>query len=362
MAYARAVELAREAGETPELGPALFGLYVFSINRAELGAAHQIGEELLDLGERRADGDATLLGHRILGCVRMFQAEFAPALSHLGEAIARYDPARHAPSIVTPADTRAQCNIFTAWILLFQGYPDRAATRSRDALDYARELRRPYPLAFGLHTNCLFHQVRGDAAAVYARSEELITLAAEQGFPHLLATGTFFRAWATLAAGGAIDVAIAEMRRGLAAKRATGAELKVPYYLGLLSDAHRRAGDVPAALQLIEDAFERAERTGERWFEPELHRLRGKALLISSELGCARDAAEASFRRALSVAGAQGTHLWELRAATSLVRLWRDQGKRADARDLLAPVYGWFTEGFDTPDLKNAKALLDELS
>jgi predicted ATPase len=162
-----------------------------------------------------------------------------------------------------------------------------------------------------------------------------------------------------LEAGEAMDRAIAEMQRGLAAKRATGAELKVPYYLGLLAHAHRQADRAAEALPLLAEAVARVERTGERWFEAEVHRLRAEALLAASP--DRRSAAEALLRQALIVAEQQGAKLWELRAATSLARLWRDQGKRLDAHNLLAPIYGWFTAGFDTPDLKNAKALLEQL-
>jgi predicted ATPase len=148
------------------------------------------------------------------------------------------------------------------------------------------------------------------------------------------------------------------MRQGLAAKQATGAQLKVPYYLGLLAAAYTQAGNAAEALGLLTVALTRVDETGERWFEPELHRLGGQALLLADR----PTEAEASFRKALSVAQAQGARLWELRGATSLARLWAEQGRRHEARHLLAPVYGWFTEGFDTADLKEAKGLLDELA
>jgi predicted ATPase len=193
------------------------------------------------------------------------------------------------------------------------------------------------------------------------RSEELVAIAAEQTFPHLLATGTFFRSWARFMGCGPTDEIIRDLHRGLEAKRATGAEIKVPYYLGLLSKAHRSANAVSTALRLLEDALDIVGRTGERWFEAELHRLRGEALPKSFEPDHTEDSAEASFRRALEIASRQGAHLWALRATTSLARLWRGQGKLQQAHDLLAPVYNWFTEGFDTLDLKEAKALLEQL-
>jgi predicted ATPase len=150
------------------------------------------------------------------------------------------------------------------------------------------------------------------------------------------------------------------MRRGLAAKQAGGGEIKVPYYLGVLGAAYARAGRPVEALALFTDAFERVEETGERWFEAELHRRKGEVLLCLSEPD--RAEAEICFRKAMEVAQVQGAKLWKLRAATSLARLWAEQGERQKARELLAPVYGWFTEGLDTADLKDAKGLLDELA
>jgi predicted ATPase len=185
----------------------------------------------------------------------------------------------------------------------------------------------------------------------------LIALTKEQGYEHWLATGTIFRGWC-IAVRGERERGSEEMRRGLAAKQATGAELKVPYYLGLMAAL---SGDstVEAATPLFADALHRVERTGERWFEAELHRLKGEVLLGGSEPPFAN--AEAEFYRALAIAREQGAKFWELRAATSLARLWSDQRRNEDARNLLAPVYNWFTEGLDTPDLAAARGLLTSL-
>jgi predicted ATPase len=213
-------------------------------------------------------------------------------------------------------------------------------------------------LAFALHVNCVFHQLRGDGAILEERAEELVALATEQGFPHFVGSGTCFRGWAMLAMGGSIEEAISSMRWGLATKRATGAEIKVPYYLGLLAEAHRRANRIADGISLLNQALEVVERTDERWYEAELYRLMAEVLITGSD----RHDAERWLCRALRTAQKQGAKLWELRAATSLARLWHDQGKRTDARDLLAPVYRCFTEGFDTRDLKEAAALLAELA
>jgi predicted ATPase len=213
-------------------------------------------------------------------------------------------------------------------------------------------------LAFALHISCIFHQLCGDGAILKERAEELVALASEQEFPHFVGSGTCFRGWAVLAMGGSIEEAISRMRWGLATKRATGAEIKVPYYLGLLAEAHRRANRLADGISLLNEALELVERTDERWYEAELYRLMAEALITKSD----RRDAERWLRRALRTAQKQDARLWEVRAATSLARLWRDQGKRTEARDLLAPIYGSFTEGFDTRDLKEAAALVAELA
>jgi predicted ATPase len=290
-----------------------------------------------------------------MAIVQLFLARFDDALPNLEEVILNYDPLNQP----TLTDSRVVSRSFIGWALLYLGHLDRALAEAERALMEARELGQQHSLAFGLHANCLFHQVRGNRALVEERSSALVALAAERGYPHLHATGTFFHGWAH-AAGGKRNEGIAEMQRGLAAKQAGGAQIKVPYNLGVLAAAYARAGRPVEALPLLTDAFERVEETGERWFEAELHRRKGEVVLCLSDAD--RAEAERCFHKAMSVAQAQGAKLWELRAATSLARLWRDQGRRAEAHDVLAPVYGWFTEGFDTADLKDARALLDELA
>jgi predicted ATPase len=195
----------------------------------------------------------------------------------------------------------------------------------------------------------------GDNASLDQRADQLAAVATEQGFPHWRAEGTIFRGWAKVK-NGDVSQGISLLRNGAAAYRATGAELWMPHYIALLAEACEIAGQVEEAGALLDDALQISERTGERWLAAELNRHKGQLLLRQGHT----EAAEELYRKALSIAEEQGAKLWELRASASLARLRRDQGRRAEARDLLAPVYGWFTEGFDTPDLKDAKALLDE--
>jgi predicted ATPase len=356
-AYARARELCREAPEGAQLAMALNGAWAHLHNRGEIRAAHQLTDELIALSERRSDRETKLMAYRCLGTSELFCGEFSRALRHLRQAVTFYDRAKHQPPTLTPYDIDVACESFIAWTLLLLGYADQALAQSRQALADARELSQPYTLAFALHVNCIFHQLRGDGPELQERSQELWARATEQGYPHFVGTGTCFRGWATLAVGGPIAEAINELRRGLAVKRATGADIKTPYYFGLLAEAHRRTGRTLEGMALLSEALELVERTDERWYEAELYRLLAEALITNSD----RHDAEQWLCRALQTARQQDARLWELRAATSLARLWRDQGKRDEARDLLAPVYGWFTEGFDTLDLKEASALLDEL-
>ena len=196
----------------------------------------------------------------------------------------------------------------------------------------------------------------GDSAAARERADQLIAVATEQSFPFWRAQGTIFRGWVKIQ-NGEVAEGISLLRSGSAAYRATRAEMLVPHFVALLARACEIAGQVEEAEALLDDALQIVEKTGERWFAAELNRHKGQLLLRQGH----PEAAEELYRKALSIAREQEAKLWELRAAASLARLRRDQGHHAEARDLLAPVYGWFTEGFNTPDLKEARALLDEL-
>jgi predicted ATPase len=186
---------------------------------------------------------------------------------------------------------------------------------------------------------------------------QLVSVATEQGFLLWRAMGTIYHGWVRVNEGDARE-GISLLREGVAAYRATGAMAFVPYQIVLLARACEIAGQVEEAADLLDESLRIVEQTGERWLEAEQHRHKGQLLLQQGQL----QAAEVLYRKALSTAREQEAKLWELRAAVSLVRLWRDQGRCGEAHDVLAPVYGWFTEGFDTPDLKEAKALLDELA
>jgi predicted ATPase len=358
-AYARARDLCRELGDNSQLFPALWGLFMFHHNSADIHAGYEVAQELLELTESQEDSAFRVLAHRCAGVSLLFQGKFQCARPHFDRLISHYDLAKHGLPMLVPHDARVAGRHFLSWILLIEGHADEGLGQSRMALAEARDHAHPFTVAFALHVNCVFNQVLGQRAIVEERSAELMALAAEQRFPPLLGTGTFFHGWA-LAKRGEVQLGLEQMNRGLSLKRSTGADIKVPYYLGVLGTAYARAGLPVEALPRLAEASALVDKTEERWFEAEVHRRSADIMLQLSKPN--RAEAEACLRKAVAVAQKQGARLWELRAATSLARLWRDRGRRAEAHDLLAPVYGWFTEGFDTADLKGAKALLDELA
>jgi len=241
------------------------------------------------------------------------------------------------------------------WLL---GYPKQALKRSQAALTLARALSHPPSLAAALIFAAMLHQVRRERQLAQDRAEAAIALALEQGLPHQVAYGTIMRGWA-LAMQGQWEQGIAQIQQGLVAQHATGAEVARPSFLALLAEAQAAAGQAEVGLGVLAEALALVDHTGERHWEAEVYRLKGELLLQQGVPDAPQ--AEACFQQALAVARRQQARSWELRTALSLSRLWQQQGKRAEARELLAPIYSWFTEGFDTPDLQEAKTLLEDL-
>jgi predicted ATPase len=223
----------------------------------------------------------------------------------------------------------------------------------------AQQIVHPFSLSHALNAAASFHQLRREVRCTQERAEATISLATAQGFSLWLAVGSLLRGWA-LAQQGQAQEGIAQIEQGLRAYRATGGETARPYYLALLAEAHGTIGEPEVGLTALTEALTLVDTTGERWYEAELYRLKGELLLQQSSDN--HPEAETCFQQAIAIAQNQQAKSFELRAATSLSKLWHQQGKRQEAHDLLAPVYGWFTEGFDTADLQEAKALLDELA
>jgi predicted ATPase len=242
------------------------------------------------------------------------------------------------------------------WLL---GNPDQALTKSHEAVNLARELSHPFSLAYALDFAALLHRLRREEQAAQELAEAATTLSTKQGFPLWLAIGMILRA-GTLAEQGQGSEGVAQMREGWAAYQATGAEVGRPYFLALLAEAYGRGGQAEETLRTLDEALVAVQKTGERWCEAELYRLKGELVFVRFSEDYAE--AETCFQHAIAIARRQQAKSLELRAAMSLSRLWQQQGKQEESRELLAPVYGWFTEGFDTADLREAKALLEALT
>ena len=276
------------------------------------------------------------------------------------QGIAMYDPKQHLALVFLSGDTPGVvCHTFAAWTLWCLGYPDQGRRQIDDALTLAKQMADPFSLGFALHGAATFHLLRREVSAVQDHAEAAIRVAQEQGFPQWQANGAIQRGW-VLAHQGRAQEGIAQITRGFSAHRATVAAIAGSYFLALLAEAYGMQGEPEAGLTVLTEALTRAETIGERWYASELYRLKGALLLQQSSDNDTE--AETCLQHAISIAQSQQAKSWELRAAVSLSRLWQQQGKRQDAYDLLAPVYEWFTEGFDSADLIDAKALLDALS
>jgi predicted ATPase len=359
--YTRAWALCQQVGDTPQLFPVLRGLYLFYLNRGERQTAQALAEQLLRQAERQPQVAPRMLGHYLLGLVLFQRGALGEAVQHFAQAIAAYDFQEHCQlAHVYGTDLGVITRSLGALVLWVLGYPDRALIQSQEALTLARQVAHPLSLVLAQVWLACLHQFRQEARAAHDRAAGSLALAAQQGFSALfVAWGTVPLGWA-LMRQGQWATGLAKLREGSAAALASGSEQWRPYYLALLAEAAGAAGQPEDGLRLLAEAQDVMTRTDERFYEAELSRLMGVLHLTRSP--AARAEAESHMRHALNVARRQQAKSWELRAATSLSRLWQQQGKRAEAHELLAPIYGWFTEGFDTPDLQDAKALLDELA
>jgi predicted ATPase len=320
---------------------------------------------------RRRQGSRPKAGNpharRALGTTLCFQGQLPAALAHLQQAMALYEPDSPQVSHVL-GDPQVSCLIYAARALWCLGYADQSRTRSQQALALAQRLSHPYSLVWSQSFIADLHHLCGEDDVALALIEASLAEAGKQGLPYWEARGRVMRGL-VLAKQGRTSEGILQMRQGLAAMRTTGAELNRAYFLAQLSEAYARTGQAEAGLDAVTEALELVDKGGERWWEAELHRLWGELLLLSKDLN---DRAQAStptpraaeakgcLQQALTIARQQQMRALELRAAVSLGRLWRRQGRGAEARQLLIEIYNWFTEGFDTADLR-AKALLDEL-
>jgi predicted ATPase len=364
--YTRALVLCRQVGETPQLFWVLFGLYRFYLLRPELQTARELAEQLLRLAQKMHDPALLLVPHRALGLTLFHLGELTAALAHMQQSIALYDPQTHRPdqSPLSGQDPKVTGLSYAAWALWLLGYPDQARESSHEALALAEGLSHPLSLAFALNFTATLYQFRRERQQTHEQAEAIIALCTDQGIPFFLAIGTILQGWALAEQGQAKD-GIAQIRQGLAGLRATGAESLTPYYLALLAEAYGKEGQTEEGLSTLAEALAVVDRTGERYYEAELYRLKGTLTLqskVQSPKSQVEEEAEEYFLKAIDIARQQQAKSLELRTTTSLARLWQQQGKRAEAHTMLSEIYHWFTEGFDTKDLQEAKVLLEELT
>ena len=356
--YTRAYELYQQGQDTPHLFPILRGLWMVYAARGKFQTAYELGGQLFAQAQHTQDTALLLEAHRVLSPTLFFLGDITTAREHAEHGIALYEPQHHhALAIRYGQDSGVACLAFSAWALWHLGYPDQALRRSHEALALAQRLSHPHSLTLAHYFTAAIHQFRREVQAVQIQAEAAQELSTTHGFAWYAAVSAVQLGW-VLAVQGQGEAGLAQMSQGLRDYEATGAALHRTYFLALLAETQAQVGQVPAGLHTLTDGFRIVNDTGERVHEAELHRLRGELLRPQAD---ERVAAEACFQRAAAVARCQQAKSWELRAATSLARLWQTQAKRQDAYDLLAPVYGWFTEGFDTVDLIDAKTLLDEL-
>jgi class 3 adenylate cyclase/predicted ATPase len=356
-AYARARELWEQLGYPAEYLHIPYGQSRYHVYCGELDLALRLDEDLLRVSRQRNDSRGLVLSHQSCGTGYGVRGRFALSRSHLEAALSLYDPNSHhslGPQTGSHPQVVAQAHL--GIVLLCLGFPDQALVRANAAIAEARSLAHSPTIASALMIGAIRLSITGDNGDLDDLVEELLAVATEQAFPQWRAFGTIYRGWVKAKNGDVVE-GISLLRSGLAAYRDNGNELLTPHHTALLARACDVAGQIEEALSALDHALQIVGRTGERLLEAELNRHKGQLLLRQGH----SEAAEELYREALSIAAEQEAKLFELRAAASLARLHRDQGRHAAARDLLAPVYGWFTEGFDTPDLKEAKALLDDL-
>jgi len=356
------IERAEALGEPPEdpllLFSVLYGFWVANYAAFNGEVVRGLAAQFLALAEKQTATVPLMIGHRLMGNSLLFTGDIAEARAHYDQAIALYDPAARRPLAAQLGDVGVAILSYRAWALWLLGYPEAALEDTDHALKEARQIGHAATLMVAVGYALPTYIYCGDYAAANAQSDELIALADEKGAMLWKAAGMMNKGWVSALTGNASN-AIPVLTSGITAWHSTGATLWMPLYLPFLAIAYAELSQFDDAWRCIGEAMTAVETTKETACEADIHRIAGQIALRSPEPDAAK--AEAYFERALAVARRQQAKSWELRAAISMARLWRDQGKGEAARDLLAPVYNWFTEGLDTLDLKEAKALLDEL-
>ena len=358
-AVMRARDLCREIGDTPQTFEVLYGVWGYVYVGGDHHAAGKLAEEGLSLAQEGGAHARLVAAHSMLGQTLVSLGRFDAAQDHLEKSIALYEPeADRTLCLIYGEDPAIASLNWLTWVLWFRGFPEQALARSHEALDKAQQLSHANTTGFALAYAAVLRHFCRDRKAAREKAQAAVDFSTEQNVPVFEAYGTVMRGW-SLVEDGHPEEGVAQMHRGVAEWKAAGAVIMLPFFFALLAQGYERCGNLEEGLKLLNDAFDQVKRSGEYMWEPELHRLRA-TLLLSVSLKNAPEA-ETCFRKAMDVAQQQSAKSLELRAATSLGRLWHDQSKGEEARNLLAPIYNWFSEGFETAELKDAKALLEQL-
>lgn len=359
-AVTRARELSHRMGKTSQFCRVLGEMAILHYVRAEYLKAREMAEETLRVAQQADDPLLVALSHWYLGFINFGLGEHVRARTHLERMISFYDPEHHHQAYLSMrgSDPGVSALAYYTSCLWCLGYPEQAAERNRETLALARVFDHPFTLAdvicFG---GCILNQMRRDAPALKEDAEELMRISEGMWSPSFLGQGTAFRGEA-LAQMDRVEQGIRQIRQGMVMSQSIDARCYLSGTLGALATAQAKNGQPEVALATVSDALAMVEKTEERYYEPELRRLRGELFLAQGD----HAEAKTSFLKAIEVARRQRAKSWELRSTVSLCRLWQKQGEQEKAQKRLAQIYGWFTEGFDTPDLKEAKALLEELA
>jgi class 3 adenylate cyclase/predicted ATPase len=363
--YGRARELCQQAGEVPQLFPALWGLWVFYTARAEHKVARELASRCLRVAQNVGDPALLLEAHHIVGLGLIADGDFVKALEHFEAVPSIYNPDQHRSQAYTfGQDPAAVCLVHSGWPLWFLGYPDQAVQKCREGLAFAQELNHPYTSVFTSAFAAWVFCFCGDSKAVMDLSLTILSISAEHGF-------SFYTIWAVIMLGWAmtrqsqVSDGIAKMQEGLNQYRAAGGRVLLPAFLSLLAEVYSQTDQIAEAMSVLAEAQTLADESGECWWQVELYRLKGELILktpsIRNLLRTGEDEAEGCFRLALEVAHRQQAKSLELRATMSLCRLLTHQFKLHEASRALEKILEWFSEGFDTADLRQAALMLGEL-
>ena len=358
--YAQARELCDAMPEDANVFPVLLGLAIYSAVRAEFDTGLELSDRLLELARQSNEPTWMVEAHYARGITDAWRGDFTDARRHLELAWSIYRPERHRAHLALYGqDPGPICLCRWSAVLWALGYPEQALARMEEALSLIEQLAHPFSSAYVLTWSAWLRIFRREVDEAATRIDHALTFATEQAYPFWAAMAIEQEGW-LLSQQGRKEQAIARLEEGLARMQAVGTQATGAYTMGLLGEALASLGRAANGVRLLDQALSKVNQSQERWCDAELLRLRGVALLAGDPPD--RAAAEISFGQAIERSQEQAARSWELRAATSLAQLWAEQGRRQRAHDLLAPVYGWFTEGFDTADLQEAKSLLDELA